>query len=46
MFFAYIKAFKNYKIYLIDENNLMVETNYSPKEFLLGENQTVLIKNS
>ena len=34
----------NYKIYLIDENNLMVETNYSPKEFLLGENQTVLIK--
>ena len=34
----------DYTVYLIDENNLMTETDKNPVRFMLGKDQTVLIK--
>ena len=39
-----INLTSDYTVYLIDENNLMTETDKNPVRFMLGKNQTVLIK--
>lgn len=39
-----INLTSDYTVYLIDENNRMVETDKNPVRFMLGQNQTVLIK--
>ena len=39
-----INLTSDYTVYLIDENTLMTETDKNPVRFMLGKNQTVLIK--
>lgn len=39
-----INLTSDYTVYVIDENNLMTETDKNPVRFMLGKNQTVLIK--
>ena len=39
-----INLTSDYTVYLIDENHLMTETDKNPVRFMLGKNQTVLIK--
>ena len=35
----------SYKVYLLDQDHFLTETDWNPESFTLGENQTVLIKN-
>ncbi|MBO5454876.1 MAG: hypothetical protein J6A69_13070 [Clostridia bacterium] len=41
-----INLTSDYTVYLIDENNLMTETDKNPVIFNLGKNQAILIKNN
>ncbi len=36
---------EEFSVYIIDKDNFLTRTNYNPKEFVLKENQIVLIKN-